>query len=71
MICICLLACATHTNDNKIEYKQWSIVYNKDTKTLDYKHNGRSILSGVFVKAKIADEFVGSNDYPQMKINKI
>lgn len=70
MSCICLQACATYTNDNKIEYKQWSIVYNKDTKTLDYKHNGKHILSGVFVKAKIADDFVESTNYPRVSIDK-
>ncbi|NDV93953.1 hypothetical protein D0T84_03345 [Dysgonomonas sp. 521] len=69
MSCICLLACAPLAND-KIEYKQWSIVYNKETKALDYKHEGKDILSGVFVKAKVGDDFVESTSYPQMSINK-
>lgn len=39
--CICLLACASCTSENKIENKEWSVIYNEGTKTLDYNHNGK------------------------------
>jgi alpha-galactosidase len=68
--CICLLACASCTSENKIGNKEWSVIYNEGTKTLDYNHNGKNILSGVFVKAKVGDDFIESTAYPEVSIAK-
>lgn len=71
MSCLCLSAwAAPAVKDKKINFKQWFVIYNEKTKTFDYKQGGKSILSGVFVKAKIGDDFIESTDYPKMDIDK-
>lgn len=55
---------------NKIDYKQWSIFYHESSKTIDYRHNGKTILTGVYIKAKVGSDSISSTLYPEIRINK-
>ena len=46
-----------------IAYGKWEIVYDKDSRTLEYINNGNSILTGVFAKAKAGNTELKSSDY--------
>ena len=56
-------AAANSAANSVIKVGKWTIAYNRDAKTVDYIHDGQTILKGVFVKAKSKNEFIQSTDY--------
>lgn len=71
-LCCCMLLISMQSragaDANEIELKRgnWTIVIKRDTNTLDFLHEGRAILKGVFAKAKYGSRFLQSTDYPIM-----
>ncbi len=75
LIC-CMAGMSIQTNtisaaaDPVIKGGKWTIAYNRDSKTVDYMHDGQTILKGVFVKAKSKNEFLQSTDYNTVVFSK-
>lgn len=56
--------------DINITSGKWRIVYQPETKSVDYINNGNSILNGVFVKAKLQNDVLQSKDYQNADLTK-
>lgn len=72
----CMAVTSIQTNtisaaaDPVIKGGKWTIAYNRDSKTVDYMHDGQTILKGVFVKVKSKNEFLQSTDYDTVVFSK-
>lgn len=74
--CMALLGCmsligvqsraAADGNEIELNRGKWTIVIRRDRKTLDFLHEGRTILKGVYAKAKSGIDSLQSTDYPIM-----
>jgi len=54
----------------EIIYDHWKIVYDENTRTLNYLKGGESILNGVFVQAKKGSNILQSSDYTSVSLSE-
>lgn len=70
IICL-LMATGTFAADQQvINSGNWKIVYSSDTKTCDFIHKEKTVLSGVFVQAKDKDKLLRSSDYGEPTLSQ-
>ncbi|MDL2222183.1 T9SS type A sorting domain-containing protein [Parabacteroides sp. OttesenSCG-928-N08] len=64
IVCLCA-SCVKAADDFTIKKGEWEIYYGKESKTMDFKFKGETILAGVYLKAKEGETMLESKSYPQ------
>ncbi|MDU1890338.1 MAG: alpha-galactosidase [Dysgonomonas sp.] len=60
----------TACNSSSLESGKWALSYNKVSKGVDIKKEGKLLMQGVYTSYKMEDKTISSKDYPEMELKQ-